>query len=120
MFVPVMDVRNVDVVVGDRLMLMPMGMRLLAHSCVLVTVVFVVDVKMIVVERFMRVNMVMPRTQHPGYSEHHRDPAYRIRPGRAITKNRYREQGPDKWCRRKNRRVARGPQNPQRVRIEDD
>ena len=75
MTVTVMSVGNVGVTVGDRFVLMPMGVRLTWIDAVgvVVSVMFVMDVAMFVGQRLVRVSVTVTvgQQQRSSYSHEH-------------------------------------------------
>jgi hypothetical protein len=85
-----------------------------------VLVMFIVHVKMIVLEGLVRVDVPVAFTKEAGDSEHHEQASAELTRTEPRARQRNGSQRSDEWRRREERGFAGGAEQSQRVHVEDD
>lgn len=119
---PMMRIGRVRMVVHQRhvSMTMTVGFTPRILGPVFMSVVVIVHVEVLVVERFVRVGMAVSLAQQKRDAEPHSEHRDHIDPAQCLTEQSERRESAHERSRGEERCLARRPDEPQRVRIEQD
>ncbi len=114
-----MKIGDVGMAVDERLMPMGVGVTLCERTIMAVPMVFIVGVKMLVIQHFVSVNVAMALVKEQRDAGHHRSGCDQIERRRKRPKDRNRQGRSDEGCGSEVGGLPRGAQVAKRLHAEE-